>query len=92
MTDGTYGTYGRATYRSYSSYQSYQSHVVASRFMTRRNVLPISLAILGIAIEAIAIYLLGAKRIPTGVAVPLIVAGMFLGFVPIFVVARRARR
>lgn len=60
--------------------------------MNRRNVFPISLAIVGIAVEAIAIYLLGAKRISMGVAAPLIVAGMFLGFVPIFVVARRARR
>lgn len=66
--------------------------MVASIAMNRRNLVPISIAFVGIAVEAIAIYLLAAKRISTGVAVPLIVAGMFLGFVPIFVVARRARR
>ncbi|HYI09105.1 MAG TPA: hypothetical protein VEK57_08530 [Thermoanaerobaculia bacterium] len=60
--------------------------------MNRRNLVPISIAVAGIVIEAIAIYLLAGKRISMGVALPLIVAGMFLGFVPIFVVARRARR
>jgi uncharacterized membrane protein len=54
--------------------------------------LAIAVATLGIALEIIAIYLLGQKRITTGVAVPIIIAGMFLGFVPIFVVARRTRR
>jgi uncharacterized membrane protein len=54
--------------------------------------LAIVVAILGITLELVAIYLLAQKRIATGVAIPMIVAGMFLGFVPIFVVARRARR
>ncbi len=54
--------------------------------------LAIAVALIGIAVEIVAIYLLGQKRITTGVAVPIIIAGMFLGFVPIFVVARRARR
>lgn len=52
----------------------------------------IAVAIFGITLEIVAIYLLAQKRITTGVAIPMIVAGMFLGFVPIFVVARRARR
>lgn len=52
----------------------------------------ITVAIIGIALELVAIYLLAQKRIPTGVAIPMIVTGMFLAFVPIFVVARRARR
>ncbi|HYK03673.1 MAG TPA: hypothetical protein VE974_18085 [Thermoanaerobaculia bacterium] len=54
--------------------------------------LAIIIAILGITLEIVAIYLLAWKRITTGIAIPMIVAGMFLGFVPIFVVARRARR
>ena len=54
--------------------------------------LAITVALLGIAVEIVALYLLGQKRITTSVAVPIIIAGMFLGFVPIFVVARRARR
>jgi pilus assembly protein TadC len=54
--------------------------------------LAITVAVLGIAVEIVALYLLGQKRITTGAAVPIIIAGMFLGFVPIFVVARRARR
>jgi len=52
----------------------------------------LALAFAGIAIEIVAILLLGARRIPTAVAVPLIVAGMFLAFAPVFLVARRARR
>ena len=54
--------------------------------------LAIGIAFAGIAIEIIAIVLLARKSITTGVAVPMIVAGMFLAFVPVFVVARRARR
>jgi uncharacterized membrane-anchored protein len=49
-------------------------------------------ALLGIMLEAVAIYLLSAKRIETSVAIPLVIAGMFIAFVPIFAVARRARR
>jgi uncharacterized membrane protein len=52
----------------------------------------IIMALLGIAVEIAALYLLSQKRITSSVAMPLIIAGMFLGFVPIFVVARRARR
>jgi uncharacterized membrane protein len=52
----------------------------------------IVMAVLGIAVEIAVLYLLSQKRITSGVAMPLIIAGMFLGFVPMFVVARRARR
>ena len=52
----------------------------------------VALAFAGIAVEIVAILLLAAQRISTTVAVPLIVAGMFLAFAPIFLVARRARR
>jgi len=58
----------------------------------RSNKLPIAIAIFGIALELTAIWLLATKRIPVSTASPLIMAGMFLAFVPIFVVARRARR
>jgi hypothetical protein len=52
----------------------------------------IALALAGIAIEVAALLLLSSERIGTSVAVPLIVAGMFLAFAPVFLVARRARR
>lgn len=52
----------------------------------------IALALAGIAIEVVALVLLASERIGTAVAVPLIVAGMFLAFAPVFLVARRARR
>ena len=52
----------------------------------------IALAVAGIAIEIVAIMLMAAERVSTAVAVPLIIAGMFLAFAPIFLVARRARR
>jgi hypothetical protein len=46
----------------------------------------------GIAIELIAVVLLAQKRIPTTYGVPIVVAGMFLAFVPLFVLARMRRR
>lgn len=49
----------------------------------------IILGVLGIAIEAIAVLLLAQKRIPTTYGIPLVVAGMFLAFVPLFVLSRR---
>ena len=52
----------------------------------------IALAVAGILVEVTALMLLSSGRIGTTVAVPLIVAGMFLAFAPIFLVARRARR
>ena len=57
----------------------------------RNNKIPIAIAIFGIALELLAIWLMASKRIPMATASPLILAGMFLAFVPIFVAARRAR-
>ncbi|MGZ5444149.1 MAG: hypothetical protein ACXW5U_31225 [Thermoanaerobaculia bacterium] len=48
----------------------------------------IVLGVIGIAIEVIAVLLLAQKRIPTMYGIPLVVAGMFLAFVPLFVLAR----
>ncbi len=50
------------------------------------------LGVTGIAIELIAVLLLARKQIPTTYGVPLAVAGMFLAFVPLFVLARMRRR
>lgn len=52
----------------------------------------ILLGVVGIAIEVIAVLLLAQKRIPTTYGLPLVVAGMFLAFVPLFVLARMRRR
>jgi hypothetical protein len=54
--------------------------------------LAIAIALIGIALEIAAIFLLLQKRIPTAYAMPMIIAGMFLAFVPMFVVARRMKR
>jgi hypothetical protein len=58
----------------------------------KANRMLFAVALFGIVLEAIAIYLLAAKRIATPVAIPLVIAGMFIAFVPIFAVARRAKR
>jgi uncharacterized membrane protein YkgB len=50
------------------------------------------LGILGIATEIIAILLLVSKRIPSNIGTPLIIGGMLLAFIPMFVIARKARR
>lgn len=52
----------------------------------------ILLGVIGIAIEVIAVVLIAQKRIPTTYGIPLVVAGMFLAFVPLFVLARMKRR
>ena len=52
----------------------------------------IILGVAGIVIELIAVLLLAQKRIPTTFGIPLVVAGMFLAFVPLFVLARMRRR
>jgi hypothetical protein len=52
----------------------------------------ILLGVAGIAIELITVLLLAQKKIPTTYGVPLAVVGMFLAFVPLFVVARMRRR
>jgi hypothetical protein len=54
--------------------------------------LVIGIAVVGILLELTAILLLASKRITMPVATPLIITGMFMAFVPIFVVARRSRR
>ena len=58
----------------------------------RNNRIPIIIAVIGIALEAVAIWLMASKRITMSTASPLILAGMFMAFVPIFVAARRAKR
>lgn len=58
----------------------------------RNNRIPIIIAVIGIVLEGIAIWLMASKRIPVSTATPLILAGMFMAFVPIFVAARRAKR
>lgn len=52
----------------------------------------IIIGVIGIAIEVIAVVLIAQKRIPTTYGIPLVVAGMFLAFVPLFVLARMKRR
>lgn len=52
----------------------------------------IVLGILGIAVEVTAVLLLAQKHISATIGVPLVVAGMFLAFVPLFVLARMRRR
>lgn len=51
----------------------------------------ILLGAIGIAVEVIAVVLLAQKRLPTTYGIPLVVAGMFLAFVPLFVLARMRR-
>ena len=52
----------------------------------------IIVGVIGIALEVIAVVLIAQKRIPTTYGIPLVVAGMFLAFVPLFVLARMKRR
>jgi hypothetical protein len=53
---------------------------------------PIVIGVTGIVIELIAVTLLAAKRISPTIGTPLIIAGMLLAFVPLFILARRARQ
>ncbi|HEU4522328.1 MAG TPA: hypothetical protein VFT12_10015 [Thermoanaerobaculia bacterium] len=52
----------------------------------------ISIGVAGIMIELIAVALLAAKTLTTGIAVPIMVVGMFLALVPMFALARSARK
>ena len=52
----------------------------------------IIIGVIGIAIEVIAVMLIAQKRISTTYGIPLVVGGMFLAFVPLFVLARMRRR
>jgi hypothetical protein len=60
--------------------------------MNRENRIPVLIAVGGIALEAVTIYLMASKRIPESIATPLMITGMIMAFVPLFLVARRARR
>lgn len=55
------------------------------------NKIPIAIAIVGILIELVAIVLLASKRVSVPVGMPLVMAGMLMAFVPVFVLARRAK-
>jgi hypothetical protein len=52
----------------------------------------IILGVVGIVIEVVAVFLLASKRLPDVYATPLIIGGMLLAFIPMFVMARRARK
>ena len=58
----------------------------------RSKAVPIAIALAGIVIEIIGIYLITSKRLSTGAATPLVILGMLMAFVPLFVLARRSRR
>jgi hypothetical protein len=60
--------------------------------MTSKRRLQIALAVAGIAIEGVGIWLLASKQISVAYATPIILAGMFMAFVPMFAVARSKRR
>ena len=56
------------------------------------NRTPITIAVIGLIIEAVTIFLMARKSVSATVATPLIITGMLMAFVPLFVVARRSRR
>jgi hypothetical protein len=60
--------------------------------MTTSKRTPIVIAVIGLAMEAVVLFLMSTKRIDTTVATPLIITGMLMAFVPLFVAARRARK
>lgn len=49
-------------------------------------------AVCGILLELAAVALLAGHRLTVNAAMPLMIFGMFLAFVPLFVVSRNARR
>lgn len=57
----------------------------------RARRLSIIAALIGIVVELSAIALLASGRISYPTALPLIIVGMFLAFIPIFVFTRRRR-
>jgi uncharacterized membrane protein len=59
---------------------------------TRQKRLAAIIGLVGIAIELVAVALLAMKRLPTNIGIPIVVAGMFIAFVPMFVMSRNARR
>ena len=58
----------------------------------KNNRFLIAIAMFGIVLELVAIGLLASRRITVPVAMPLVIVGMFTAFIPIFTVARRAKR
>ena len=58
----------------------------------KNNRFLIAIAIFGILIELAAVALLASKRITVPFAMPMIIVGMFMAFVPLFAASRRARR
>ncbi|MFN2442602.1 MAG: hypothetical protein ABR517_07955 [Thermoanaerobaculia bacterium] len=50
------------------------------------------IALAGIAIEMVAIWLLRSGRIAVPVAMPILIVGMFMAFVPAFMLLRSKRR
>lgn len=50
------------------------------------------IAVAGIAIEVVAIWLLRSGRIGVPVAMPILIVGMFMAFVPAFALIRSRRR
>lgn len=52
----------------------------------------LTIAAIGITLEVVTIFLLASERISSAVGMPLVMTGMFLAFVPVFVLARRQRR
>lgn len=59
---------------------------------TGGRTVPIAIGVIGIVLEIVALALLSSKRVSTTVGTPLVLAGMLMAFVPVFVLARRARR
>ena len=60
--------------------------------MTTKRRLQVALGVAGIAVEGAAIWLLASKQISVAYATPIILAGMFMAFVPMFAVARSKRK
>ena len=50
------------------------------------------IAVAGIAIELIAIWLLRSGRIAVPIAMPILIVGLFMAFVPAFALIRSRRR
>ena len=58
----------------------------------KNNRFLLGLALIGIALEIVAIALLAAGRLEVPIAMPIVIGGMLIAFAPIFAVARRAKR
>lgn len=58
----------------------------------KRRSMGIWIALAGIAIEMAAIWLLRSGRIAVPVAMPILIVGMFMAFVPAFMLLRSKRR